>query len=1224
MQLVRCDNYVGSYYPPKIPLDRKAMAKSGQNNTLRKGELIMKPFRILHLSDIHIGDTYMKSSDIAYRIITDIESESINGIKSVIVTGDIFEGCCGENDRIITEAINFFNIIFEELNASTGITKHDFLFVPGNHDIIRSEDESKRWGKYRSFLDGFYGSLPDFYDHNDFSLLKTYDDSRIAFVGFNSCGLKEESLFDSKLLKDISKIDNSQFGASGVEKKALLGFIESQTKNKTFVDFGEITPKQLLKVRRELNKYDDYNIVAFFHHHFYLFPEVYSKYGDSSLIRNYTNIIQQLQQAHVKTVLHGHKHFDLERPLITDSYYDNAKNIINIIAGGSVGTNRVPKHTFNIIDFYDKDSDIELIQKKFVYNNDQLEPIVTRQIPPKASDNSSRIRLLNTFKLNNPELFSIYSEAIEKINIVTDDYNNMLKWLESIFVGFEEIHKLFETNSLCIFFLLYAMNYRVLKIKEKIGKEKIDNSYYKILNDLLSNSVSDVGFDKAQYIRLFEQDDLNKLKESGDKIFDALQNKKTKHYLSFSMIGIFITDIYLMLRYYAGSFYKRYIRYKVNIKLDETEFHQNVPVQKIMIHSDADRRSAFIDLRCNSATAHKLAVLFVKEFELIISKFEDYFKTVGLKLYYLTPKIEKNSILNAIDNYNFEAYIPTLIPLLTGDNIYAKKEVFARELIQNSIDAIAVRASTDNTFDQTIYITLGQAQGRKFFRIKDNGTGMDRFKIERYFTSIGRSFYSGDEYRDLEIEYKPISNFGIGFLSAFMICREIDVKTRYYLEEKEGLRLHIPNYDGCFFIEKDESLDIGTEITLHIDKTISHDIQPDQIIEYICNTMKDVSCDIHIKNEITKQEIKLKAKSIRHSIPNNDLLFIPFLDSGKIGENINVETTIRTSEYIKKYPYGLMVDVTGNHSTGAVMNSGIKLYDTDVEDVWSMLFGVDGRRFRVFNNFFLFNFPSNYLNIDVSREKISSLTQLVTKTDFNTCMLNEISKQINQYIVLCKNTRTCNPAINLHSLMMTLVQLCKETPELSRFRSSLMSMRYVLYLRFNENTIDLIVSRQGEKPTDAVAYIQNNFSKCNEDFKSFVLSNSTEDEAETLISKTEYLHKILPNIHELISRRSIFWDRDFEEYYYYHYRYPSSERFHLEISEYLQKILKSKDDNVVYAFLLLAAFLLKREGEKSHISIMDNILAMLLEQFTVSDVESGNCTKTIRYEDIKKTFKRLK
>ena len=1183
----------------------------------------MKLFRVLHLSDIHIGDTYIQSKDIAYRIISDIENENIDNIQCVVVTGDIFEGRCGLSDDIVCEAIEFFNIIFEELKASTDIKKEDFLFVPGNHDIMREEDTSKRWSKYSSFLNGFYDSIPDFYDTNDFSLLKTYDDSRIAFVGFNSCGLKEEPLIDVKLLKDMDKIDDSQYDASGIDKKNLLNFIGTQTKAKTFVDYGEISPKQILRVKRELNKYDDYNIVAFFHHHFYLFPEVYSKYGDSSLIRNYTNIIQQLQQAHVKTVLHGHKHFDLERPLITDSYYENPKNIINVIAGGSVGTNRIAKHTFNIIDFYDKDSDLELVQRKFVYNNDQLEPITVRQIPPKIGDNNSSIRLLNVLKLNNPDLFSLYTDAIEKINIVADDYNNMLKWLESVFIGFDEIHKIFETNNLCVFFLLYAMNYRILKIKQILGKENIDASYYNILNELLFCSVLDVGFDKKQYLDIFEQSDLNKLKDKCDEIFDFIQNKKTKYYLSFSMIGIFITDIYLMLRYYAGSFYNKYIKYKVNIKLDETEFHQNVPVQKIMIHSDADRRSAFIDLRCNSATAHKLAVLFVKEFELIISKFEDYFKTVGLKLYYITPKIEKNNMPNAIDNYNFEAYIPTLIPLLTGDNIYAQKEVFARELIQNSIDAISVRASKDkdSDFDQTIYITLGQSQGRKFFRIKDFGTGMDRFKIERYFTSIGRSFYSGDEYRDLEIDYNPISNFGIGFLSAFMICREIDVKTKYYLDEKEGLKLHIPNYDGCFFIEKDDTLDIGTEITLYIDKKISHDIQPDKIIDYICNTMIDISYNIIIRDEINGTEQLLESKAIRKHSSKNDVLFVPFLDSGKIVENISVERTIRTNDFVEKYPYGLLVDVARKNHISAILNSGIKLYDTDVNDIWSMLFDVDRRKIRSYNDFFLFNFPSNYLNIDVSREKVASLTKVVIGSDFKIKLISEISKQITEYISLCKINGTKNAAANLHSLMMILVQLCKHDPELSRFSSNLMSMRYILYIRFNENTMDLIVSRSDDKPTDALAYIQSNYLKCYNTFKDLVSFNSTIVEQEITVN----LHKMLITVQDLINNHNIFIDKDFEEYYY-NYRYTSYKELHsdIDVMEYLKKILKSRNDNIVYAFLFLSAFFLMKEAEKDHIAIMENILAMLLERYTVSEVENGKCAVSIRYEDFKKMIKRLR
>jgi len=248
-----------------------------------------------------------------------------------------------------------------------------------------------------------------------------------------------------------------------------------------------------------------------------------------------------------------------------------------------------------------------------------------------------------------------------------------------------------------------------------------------------------------------------------------------------------------------------------------------------------------------------MAVLFIKEFDLLINKFEDYFKLIGLKLYYLLPKIDKDSMKNTLDNYNFEAYIPTLLPLLTGDNIYSSKVVFARELIQNSIDAIAVREAKDKKqFSRKILITIKKDEnGKRFFKIIDNGTGMDRYKIERYFTSIGRSFYSGDEYEDLNISYKPISNFGIGFLSSFMVCQEIDVKTKYYEENAEGLKLHIPNYDGCFFIELDDTINNGTELKLYLDNSV----EDKSIIDYIKKVMQDIKYEIDINYTSEKMEM---------------------------------------------------------------------------------------------------------------------------------------------------------------------------------------------------------------------------------------------------------------------------------------------------------------------------------------------------------------------------------
>lgn len=97
------------------------------------------------------------------------------------------------------------------------------------------------------------------------------------------------------------------------------------------------------------------------------------------------------------------------------------------------------------------------------------------------------------------------------------------------------------------------------------------------------------------------------------------------------MLGMFFTDLYLVLTKYADDF-KESIKYKVNIKIEENKFHENVPAPRIVVKSDADRRSAYIELLCNEATAHKMAVLFIKEFDLLINKFEDYFKIIGLDI----------------------------------------------------------------------------------------------------------------------------------------------------------------------------------------------------------------------------------------------------------------------------------------------------------------------------------------------------------------------------------------------------------------------------------------------------------------------------------------------------------------------------------------------------------------------------------------------------------------
>lgn len=1183
----------------------------------------MNSFRVLHLSDIHIGDTYINSEEIAYKIISAIEGEGIKNIGCILVTGDIFEGKNGYSEKLINEAVNFFDIIHKELQNNTQIDKTDFLFVPGNHDIIRSDDMEERWQKYKEFLIAFYGgAIPDFYEKNEFSLVKIYDESKIVFVGFNSCGLEKKARIDAKQIENIEKIPDEKFEKLNLKKENFLELLKQESKTEDFVDFGEIKHKQILDQQRKLYKLDDYNIVSFFHHHFYLFPEIYKECGDSGLIRDYTAIMQHMQQLGVKTVLHGHKHFDLERPSITDSYYDNANNVINVIAGGSVGSNRVVRHTFSVLDFYDKENDLKIVQKKFVYNSAQLEPVIPKQFPPQYSHNSVNVQLYNCLKFNNSELYIKYIESKEKINIVANDYENMDKWLENILMGFNEVSKIFMSDSLCIFFLLFSMNYRILSVKKILGKEIINDSYFEILTNLIKSEQENIDFDIEKYLDFFNETDLNKVKDNCDCLLNLAQNRKTKNYLAFSMISIFVTDIYLMLRYYADNFYNKYIKYKVNISLNQDEFHQHVPVQKIMIHSDADRRSAYIDLRCNSATAHKLAVLFVKEFELIISKYEDYFKIVGLKLYYITPKIEKGDVQNAIDNYNFEAYIPTLIPLLTGDNIYAKKEVFSRELVQNSIDAIAIREAQGNRFDNTIYISIDKdSSGRVYFRIQDHGTGMDRFKIERYFTSIGRSFYSGDEYRDLELDYKPISSFGIGFLSTFMICREIDVKTKYYLEENEGLKLHIPNFDGCFFIEKDENTEVGTEITLYIDKKISHNIKPDSIIAYLCNVMRDINYDINIKNNLCNYSSVIASHSIRRNVDARGILFVPFLEDGTIKKEIDLEKDIWSENYINEYPYGLIVNLSNDseESFCGVLNSGIILSGITIDEIWSLLLQKKETVHCRNDKYYIFNFPSNYLKVDVSREKITDFLHNVTETEFAKNILNELYKQISQLLTLAAKSTISIKAINLQVLIMDLVKICKvrETEkDLEKLENKINNMRYVLYLNLNNNNLEFIVCRNNKKNNHAFACTRNNIDKIRFQISNYMINVIKDyDGINNFLGERSSIKAELFRILE--SRDKYMRFRVHEDIFFNHF-----ERQYYD--QWINHFYKKGNNNERAYYCILFLFLMIDGGVSWNRMPLEPILDLLLQKYSISDIETKKCSMLITPEDFNRVIEKLK
>lgn len=1053
-------------------------------------------FRLLHLSDIHIGDTYKEPGEIAYKIASDLVQHGFGRIQCVVVTGDIFEGTVAYSEELISQATDFFEVLLKEINYNqedSPIDKEDILFVPGNHDILRIKEKSKRWEKYHAFLIKFYGKIPAFYYEDDFSFFKKYNAQRIAFVGLNSCQIEQKRTMDDTYISKLEKtVGEEVFEKRGIKRSVIIDILKSQTANE-YDDYGHIPLSQVTRIGREVKKLDNYNIIALFHHHFYLFPEIAQKMGDSSLLRNHAEIVQQLKYMNVRIVLHGHKHFSLERPFITEDYYASPEDTIDVFAGGSVGTKRTSTHTFSVLDLYGKEADTKFIHNKFVYRDERLEPIIRKQVPPHRAGGQI-IKLLEILDTQNPSLYIAYRNMADRAYKSYESCNKIIGWVSEALTGFADTYRYLEDGGNSILFLLYAINLRAVSYMELIeGKTSDLESVKRLWNDFYDEYLLQTKFsiEKGDYHRLFQYKKLQHSAEECDKLLKRCNDKISQIYLAFTMLGVFFTDLYLVLTHYADAF-KVQIENKVNIKIDENKFHENVPAPRIVIKSDADRRSAYVELFCSDATAHKIAVLFVKEFDLLISKFEDYFKLIGLKLYYLLPRIDKDLMKNTVDNYNFEAYIPTLLPLLTGDNIYTSKLVFARELIQNSIDAIAVRSAKDSLpFPKDIQIELGtDNRGKRYFRITDHGTGMDRYKIERYFTSIGRSFYSGKEYEELMIDYKPISNFGIGFLSSFMVCQEIDVKTKFYEADSEGLFLHIPNYDGCFFIERAPDIPVGTEITLYLTCECTNE----EIEEYIRNVMSDVGYNISIKllpHDGKQKSYSVHAHSIRKNVDNELKLFVPFREDGTVGQ-ADYRQDILSGAYIDSYPCGLLVQKSADSDYGNhwhILNAGIRIKYVHPK----ILF--EDRKNKPWTNDFEFlndagmdiisNFPANWLQLDVSRDNVSGFTPIVQK-DLCDAIAEQLYQQICQFIqyaeqypvkTLCADLQTSiNQTMHLKGIPENLYQKLEYLKYILKIEYCKRSIRFSLVRRKEQNDSifgEPVQIRQERTNGEYAAYIKH-------------------------------------------------------------------------------------------------------------------------------------------------------
>ncbi|ELK3765016.1 molecular chaperone HtpG [Campylobacter coli] len=189
----------------------------------------------------------------------------------------------------------------------------------------------------------------------------------------------------------------------------------------------------------------------------------------------------------------------------------------------------------------------------------------------------------------------------------------------------------------------------------------------------------------------------------------------------------------------------------------------------------------------------------------------------------------------------FQTEVNQLLQLMIH-SLYSNKEIFLRELVSNSSDALDklnfLSVSDDKykslKFEPRIDIKIDK--DKKTLTISDNGIGMDKDDLINNLGTIAKSGtksflenLSGDAKKDSQL----IGQFGVGFYSAFMVASKIEVLSKKALDDKAYLWISDAN---GYEIEDATKEEQGTSITLYLkDDKFANSYKIESIIEKYSN-----------------------------------------------------------------------------------------------------------------------------------------------------------------------------------------------------------------------------------------------------------------------------------------------------------------------------------------------------------------------------------------------------
>ncbi|MCU9811680.1 MULTISPECIES: molecular chaperone HtpG [Paraclostridium] len=205
--------------------------------------------------------------------------------------------------------------------------------------------------------------------------------------------------------------------------------------------------------------------------------------------------------------------------------------------------------------------------------------------------------------------------------------------------------------------------------------------------------------------------------------------------------------------------------------------------------------------------------------------------------------------------------------------LYSDKDIFVRELISNGCDAInkykklVSLGEIENKQDQDYKINVTIDKDNSTLIFEDNGIGMTEEEVEKYINQVA---FSGAEdfvnkYKDkMSEENDIIGHFGLGFYSAFMVSRKVQIDTLSYKEGAQAVKWVSEGQTEYELSASEDRKSRGTTITLFLaddSKEFLEEYTVRSIIDKYCsflpvNIYLDVRDSSKEKDENSENEIK--------------------------------------------------------------------------------------------------------------------------------------------------------------------------------------------------------------------------------------------------------------------------------------------------------------------------------------------------------------------------------